>query len=258
MTGSTLAPQVHQDRGALGRAAAAAVAEAMRERLAGQARLRMVFAAAPSQREMLTALAGQPGLDWSRVTAFHMDEYLGLAPDAPQRFGRWLRDALFDRVPLGRIRLIEPGPDPERTARDYAAELAAEPVDLVCLGIGENGHLAFNDPPVADFADPLDVKVVELDQPCRRQQVADGCFAALDQVPRRAITLTVPRLLAADRLFCVVPGARKREAVRQALLGPIGPHCPASALREHPDCLLFLDRDSAAGLPAGLPAGGRP
>lgn len=251
MTGSTLSAQVHPDRATLGRAAAVAVAQAMRERLARQSRLRMVFAAAPSQREMLHALAAEPGLDWSRVTAFHMDEYLGLAPEAPQRFGRWLRTELFDRVPLGRVHLLEPGPDPERTARDYAAELAAAPVDLVCLGIGENGHLAFNDPPVADFADPLDVKVVDLDEDCRRQQVADGCFASLDQVPRRAITLTVPRLLAADRLFCVVPGARKREAVRRALLGPVGPQCPATALRDHPDCTLFLDVESAAGLPEG-------
>ena len=252
MAEPTLSAQVHPDRVTMGRAAAAEVARAMRERLARRPRLRMVFAAAPSQRDMLHALAAEPGLDWSRVTAFHMDEYLGLAPGAPQRFGHWLHRELFDRVPLGRIHLLEPGPDPERTARDYAAELAAAPVDLVCLGIGENGHLAFNDPPVADFADPLDVKLVELDEDCRRQQVTDGCFTALDEVPRRAITLTVPRLLAADRLFCVVPGARKREAVQRALLGPVGPLCPATALRDHPDCTLFLDRESAAGLPEGF------
>ena len=246
---SQLRLSVHPDRTSMGRAAAAAVADAVRAGLARRPTLRMVFAAAPSQREMLHALALEPDVDWSRVTAFHMDEYLGLPPDAPQRFGRWLHEEFFDRVPLGGVRLIEPGPDPERTAGEYAAELAEAPIDLVCLGIGDNGHLAFNDPPVADFDDPAAVKIVELDEACRRQQVADGCFAALADVPRTALTLTIPRLLAAGRLIGVVPGPRKREAVRRALTDPLGPACPATALRTHPDCTLFLDADAAAGLP---------
>jgi glucosamine-6-phosphate deaminase len=228
-------------RAAMGRAAATAVADELRRRLAVQQDVRVVFAAAPSQREFLDALVEAPGLDWPRVAAFHMDEYLGLPPGAPQRFGAWLRTAIFDRVPLRPHFLADPG--------DYAELLAAAPIDLVCLGIGDNGHIAFNDPPVADFHDPADVKVVELDPECRQQQVDDGCFDTLDEVPHRAITLTVPRLLAADRLFCVVPGPRKAEAVRRTLLGPIGEACPATALRHHSDCSLFLDADAAALVP---------
>jgi glucosamine-6-phosphate deaminase len=233
--------QTFPSRVEMGRAAATAVANELRSRLATQDDVRMVFAAAPSQQEFLDALAREPGVQWARVTAFHMDEYLDLPPDAPQRFGAWLRRAFFDRVPLRPHFLADPAA--------YAELLAAAPIDLVCLGIGDNGHIAFNDPPVADFHDPADVKVVELDEACRQQQVDDDCFATLDQVPHRAITLTVPRLLAADRLFCVVPGPRKAEAVRRTLAGPIGEACPATALRNHPDCTLFLDADAAALVP---------
>ncbi|WP_328991549.1 glucosamine-6-phosphate deaminase [Kribbella sp. NBC_01245] len=240
--------QVEADRGAMGRAAAGAIATAIQTRLALQSQLRMVFAAAPSQLETLTALAATPGVDWSRITAFHMDEYLDVPEDSPQRFGNWLRATLFDQLPFGAVHLIEPGEDPWRAARRYAAELATAPIDLVCLGIGDNGHLAFNDPPVADLNDPQEVKVVELDDACRRQQVNDGCFATLAEVPTRAITLTVPRLMAAEQLFCVAPGARKRESVRRALTDPISAACPATALRTHPSCRLFLDQESAAGL----------
>jgi glucosamine-6-phosphate deaminase len=211
--------------------------------------MRMIFGAAPSQNEMLAALVAEPGIDWGRVTAFHMDEYLGLPPAAPQRFGLWLKRALFDRVPFGAVHPIAPEPDPEAGIAAYAGLLAAAPIDAVCLGIGVNGHLAFNDPPVADFADPLDVKIVELDAVCRRQQVDDGAFAREADVPRRAITLTIPRLLRADRLFCVVPGPAKRAAVRRALRDPIGEACPATALRGHPDCTLYLDKDSAPDEP---------
>ncbi|MGK9230912.1 6-phosphogluconolactonase [Inquilinus limosus] len=236
--------QAHPSRAAMGRAAAAAVAADLRRRLSDGASARMIFAAAPSQAEMLGALAAEPGIDWGRVTAFHMDEYIGLAPDAPERFALWLRRHLFDRLPFGAVHPIDPGDDPAATAADYARALAEAPIDIVCLGIGVNGHLAFNDPPVADLADPLDVKVVELDAVCRRQQVDDGCFPRLDDVPTHAITLTVPRLLRADRLFCVVPGAAKREAVYRALHDPIGAACPATALRRHPAVTLFLDPES--------------
>jgi glucosamine-6-phosphate deaminase len=247
---------VHPDTAALGAAAASAVAGAVREALARRPVVRMAFAAAPSQRAMLTALAAEPGIDWGRVTAFHLDEYLGLAPDAPQRFGTWLRRAFFDRVPLGAVHLIETGPDAEAGARAYAALLAEAPLDVVCLGIGVNGHLAFNDPPVADLDDPADVKTVDLDEVCRRQQVDDGAFGTLAEVPRRAVTLTVPRLLAADRLFCTVSGAYKRDAVRAALLAPVGARCPATALRTHPDCTVFLDRAAASALPPEVVPGG--
>lgn len=231
-------------RAEMGQAAAADVAAELRARLARQSGVRMIFAAAVSQSDMLQALIAAPGIDWRRVTAFHMDEYLDLPADAPQRFGNWLRRAIFDRLPFAAVNLIDPGSDAEAAVKAYAASLAEAPIDIVCLGIGVNGHLAFNDPPVADFADPLAVKIVTLDDVCRQQQVDDGAFAGIADVPRRAVTLTIPRLLDADRLFCVVPGASKREAVARALEGPLETECPASALRLHPDCRLYLDAES--------------
>lgn len=237
--------RVFPDRTSMGAAAAADVAAELRERLARQEEVRMVFAAAPSQSDVLSSLRRAEGIDWSRVTAFHMDEYLDLPADAPERFATWLREAIFDHLPFAAVHLIEPGDDPAATAERYAELLAAAPIDIVCLGIGQNGHIAFNDPPVADLDDPLDVKVVELDEACRRQQVDDDCFATLADVPRRAITLTVPRLLAADRLFCVVPGAAKRDAVEKALHEPVSAAHPATALRTHPDVTLYVDAEAA-------------
>jgi glucosamine-6-phosphate deaminase len=228
----------------LGRFASGEIAQELRARLARQAGVRMVFASAPSQSDVIEALVAEPGIDWSRVTAFHMDEYIGLSPDAPEGFGNWLGRYIFDRLPFAAAHRILPGSDPEATARDYAALLAAAPIDIVQLGIGVNGHIAFNDPPVADFNDPKDVKVVELDEVCRQQQVDDECFATMADVPLRAITLTVPRLLRADRLFCMVPGRVKRNAVRAALEGPVTTACPASILRQHPNCTLYLDAES--------------
>jgi glucosamine-6-phosphate deaminase len=236
---------ISETRDAMGRAAALDIAAALRVRLAQRDRVRMVFAAAPSQAEMLEALASERDIDWRRVIAFHMDEYLGLPAHAPERFGAWLTRHFFARVPLGTVHLIGKESDPDREAARYTALLAEAPIDIVCLGIGVNGHLAFNDPPVADLHDTKQVKIVELDAICRQQQVDDNCFAALKDVPTHAITLTIPRLLDAHQLFCVVPGASKRAAVEQSLYGPIGAACPASALRTHPRCTLYLDRDSA-------------
>jgi glucosamine-6-phosphate deaminase len=238
--------QVHSyaTRAAMGRAAAHDIATAIRARLAAAAGVRMIFAAAPSQSDMLEALIAEPGIDWRCVTAFHMDEYIGLAPGAPQRFAVWLQDRLFGRLPFAAVHPILPEPDADKAAAHYATLLGAAPIDIVCLGIGVNGHLAFNDPPVADFADPNDVKIVELDDVCRQQQVDDKCFADFALVPRRALTLTIPRLLRAERLFAVVPGAQKREAIRNTLHGPIATACPASILRRHVDCTLYIDAGS--------------
>jgi glucosamine-6-phosphate deaminase len=231
-------------RAAMGRAAAHDIAAAIRARLAAAAGVRMIFAAAPSQSEMLEALIAELGIDWRRVTAFHMDEYIGLAPGAPQRFAVWLQDRLFGRLPFAAVHPILPEPDADKAAAHYATLLDAAPIDIVCLGIGVNGHLAFNDPPVADFADPNDVKVVELDDVCRQQQVDDKCFADFASVPARALTLTIPRLLRAERLFAVVPGPQKRDAIDATLHGPIATACPASVLRRHADCTLYLDAGS--------------
>jgi glucosamine-6-phosphate deaminase len=228
----------------MSRAAAHDIAEEIRARLAVATGVRMIFAAAPSQGEMIEALIAEPGIDWRRVTAFHMDEYIGLAAGAPQRFAVWLRQRLFGRVPFAAVHPILPEPEPGAAAERYAALLDTAPIDIVCLGIGVNGHIAFNDPPVADFADPEDVKIVELDAICRQQQVDDGCFPNVAAVPERAVTLTIPRLLRAEKLFCVVPGAHKRAAVRSALHGPIAADCPASVLRRHGDCILYLDAES--------------
>jgi len=245
-TGSGLtAVHVAASREELGLTAAREIAEELRVRLGRQRRVRMVFAAAPSQSEMLAALVRQSGIDWPRVEAFHMDEYLDLVEKAPQRFGLWLKRAIFDRIDFAAVHLIEPGADPDQAARNYARLLAEAPIDIVCLGVGMNGHLAFNDPP-ADLNDPQDVKVVELDALSRRQQVEDGCFQRVEDVPTRALTLTIPRLLRANRLFCCVPGPLKAEAVRHTLGDSIGSDWPSTALRLHPSCVLYLDRDSAA------------
>ena len=232
-------------RAEMGARAAQDIAARLRTLLQTRAQLRMIFAAAPSQADMLAQLVAAPGIDWSRITAFHMDEYIGLAPDHPQRFAAWLDAHIFSAVPFGAVHRLQPEPEPEAAARHYADRLAEAPIDLICMGIGVNGHIAFNDPPVADFADPLDVKVVALDQVCRQQQVDDQCFPDLGAVPTHALTLTVPRLMRAESLFCVVPGAHKRDAVMRTLAGPIDTACPASILRRHPDCNLYLDNESA-------------
>ena len=232
-------------RATMGRAAAHDIAAAIRARLATAAGVRMIFAAAPSQSEMLEALIAEPGIDWRRVTAFHMDEYIGLAPGAPQRFAVWLQDRLFGRLPFAAIHPILPEPDADKAAAHYVTLLAAAPIDIVCLGIGVNGHLAFNDPPVADFNDPHAVKPVELDLASRQQQVNDGCFAALEAVPKTALTLTIPTLLSAPQVFCMVPGPRKAPAVKRTLEGSIATECPATILRRHDRAVLYLDQDSA-------------
>lgn len=242
-----LVVQVAETRLAMGNQAAAEIAREIRAGLRKKSGIRMVFAAAPSQAEMLAGLRGEKDVDWTRVTAFHMDEYIGLAVNATQCFGTWLRRAIFDDLPFGAVHLIEPGIDPEKSASDYAAKLNQAPIDIVCCGIGVNGHLAFNDPP-ANFDDPLTVKVVSLDAQCRQQQVDDRCFASLANVPTQALTMTVPALLSGDAIFCTVPGSAKRDAVRRALLGAIDPMCPASALRRHPRCAIYLDQDSGSGL----------
>jgi glucosamine-6-phosphate deaminase len=240
-------PFIAKSRPAMGQKAAEDIAHELRTRLASQQDVRVIFAAAPSQSEMLAALIPQPGIDWSRITAFHMDEYIGLAPDAPQHFSLWLRRAIFDRLPFAAVHLLDPGPNPDATAAAYANLLAAAPIDVVLCGIGANGHLAFNDPP-AGLNDPDDVKVVALDHACRHQQVDDRCFERFEDVPTHALTLTIPRLLAADRIFCCVPGALKKNAVRRTLEDPINDQVPATALRTHSNWSLYLDQDSASEL----------
>ncbi len=228
----------------LGQMAAHDIGAALRNGLREKSHLRMILAAAPSQSEMLSALRREPKIDWQRVTVFHMDEYIGLPENASQRFANWLRTEFVHHLPVGRFEPIEPGIDPHAACEHYAALIAEAPIDVVLLGIGTNGHLAFNDPP-ADLQTPLVATVVTLGRMCREQQVLDGCFSTLSNVPLQAITLTVPTLLSGHELFCCVPGLHKRAAVRATLMDPISGDCPATALRTHAACTLYLDRESS-------------
>lgn len=238
---------VYNTREEMGAAAGALAAGLIRDAMAPHGKANVVFASAPSQNETLDALVAAGGIDWTRVTAFHMDEYLGAMADAPHSFRRYLIEHLISKAPVKEFHGIRgESSDPEVAARHYATLLKVNQPHVCLAGIGENGHLAFNDPPVADFRDPLDVKVVDLDLACREQQVADGMFRSLDDVPKQAISLTIPRLFRIPSLVLSVPGARKRQAVLETITGPIETACPASILRTHPSAHLFLDRESAA------------
>jgi glucosamine-6-phosphate deaminase len=240
---------VYDTRAAMGAAAARDIKNKFCELLATKPQINVIFAAAPSQNEVLASLVADQDIDWSRINAYHMDEYIGLAADAPQGFGNFLRAHLFDQVPFASVNLIDiTAKDADREAARYGALLDQNLADVVVMGIGENGHIAFNDPPVADFHDTKTVKAVKLDEICRNQQVNDGCFATIDQVPTHALTVTVPALTRAPYLFCIVPAPSKAWAVKETLTGSIDEHCPASVLRTHDNAILYLDRDSAAQL----------
>jgi glucosamine-6-phosphate deaminase len=233
-----------EDAGAAGAGMAAAI---IREQLEHHGKAAVVFASAVSQDPFLAALRTQ-NLDWQRVTAFHMDEYAGMRPDHPASFQRFLRDRLFNQVPVAAFHGLDAlAPDLDAECDRYAASLRSAAPCLVLMGIGENGHLAFIDPPVCSFQEPRDVRPVELDDVCRMQQVHDGAFATLEDVPKQALSLTVPFFLRIPRALVFVNGERKAAAVKAAVDGPITERCPASALRRHPSATLFLDA-AAAGL----------
>ncbi len=239
--------RIYPDREEMGKAAAADIADCIRRLLAEKPEINMIFAAAPSQNEMLEHLCADETIEWERINAFHMDEYIGLPGDAPQGFANFLRTHIFDRKPFRSVNTIHSDVDiaaaPAECAR-YGALLRQYPCDIVCMGIGENGHIAFNDPHVADFHDPAAVKVVDLDRVCRMQQVNDGCFARLEDVPEYALTVTVSALMAAPYHFCVVPGHLKAQAVYDTVYGEIGAACPATVLRQHENSVLYCDRES--------------
>ncbi|MEK0445862.1 MAG: hypothetical protein RLZZ399_1183 [Verrucomicrobiota bacterium] len=242
---------IHPDRSSLGKAAAAHVVALLSGILHRAGSARVIFACAPSQDDFLDALItlSEPTLDWRKITVFHMDEYVGLSATHPASFRHYLQKRLLSRIKVGQFHPIHGEcPDPEAECRRYGALIDVAPIDLICLGIGENGHLAFNDPPVANFSDRASVKPVELDPVCRQQQVHDGCFSSLEEVPKRALTLTLPVFQKATHLSVVVPGARKADAVFATGCGPVHTDCPASLLRTRADATLFLDADSAAKL----------
>ena len=238
---------IYDTRAEMGAAAAKDIKDCLLSLLQVKETVNMIFAAAPSQNEVLAALATDREIPWSRVNAFHMDEYIGLAADAPQGFGNFLKAHIFGLADFGSVSYIDiTADDAEKECERYAQLLVEYPTDIVVMGIGENGHIAFNDPPVADFEDPKAVKPVELDEICRNQQVNDGCFARLEDVPKTAITLTVPTLFAGKHLFCIVPAATKARAVRATLCDDINEKCPATVLRRHASATLYLDGDSSA------------
>ena len=246
VTKDSLVFHVFDTRAEGGALAAREGADVIRDLLSKQDKVNIIFAAAPSQNDTLSALLAEEGIDWSRVRAFHMDEYVGFGRECPQSFGTYLYDHVFGKLPFGEVYYINgAAEDPEEECRRYSELLTTYPTDIVFLGIGENAHIAFNDPWIADFNDPALVKLVPLDEVCRNQQVHDGCFPTLDDVPTHAFSLTVPALVKAKHMFCTVPAATKADAVRAMLSGAVTIDCPASILTKHADARLYTDRAAA-------------
>lgn len=242
-----LTVKVFENRTLMGQDAAKDIAARLKALLSEKEEVNVIFAAAPSQNDVLAALVADTSIEWNRINAYHMDEYIGLSKDAPQGFGNFLKAHIFGLVPFKSVNYIDiTATDPDAEAARYSEILKNNPTDVVVMGIGENGHIAFNDPPVADFKDSKAVKPVKLDEVCRQQQVNDGCFASLDEVPTHALTLTVPTLVKAPYLFCIVPAATKANAVYETLNGSIDEHCPATILRLQENAILYLDDKSSA------------
>lgn len=235
---------IYDSRMEMGRYAALEAAAYLRNLLSCKKEIYVVFAAAPSQNEFLQELVAAPNIAWERVHALHMDEYVGLSADAPQGFGNFLKSRIFEKVPFASVHYIGSEKEPGMACADYEQLLRTHAIDIVFMGIGENGHIAFNDPHVADFNDPEMIKKVDLDLVCRQQQVNDGCFGHLDEVPMYALTLTIPTLFSANRIFCIVPASTKAAAVKATVYGEISPCCPASILRNHDYATLYVDNDS--------------
>ncbi|SIO21138.1 6-phosphogluconolactonase [Algoriphagus halophilus] len=231
------------------KAAGKAVEKCIEDLQETQEEIRMIFAAAPSQTGILNYLAASSKIKWEKIVAMHMDEYIGLPIGATQFFSKYLEENLFSKVPFKEVHLIRTHGSQELEINRYSDLLMKAPIDIVCLGIGENGHIAFNDPPVANFKDSVLIKKVQLDQACRAQQVHDGCFESLDDVPKTALTLTIPALMSGDNLFCVVLGENKSEAVKNTLTGPLSEACPATILRTHPQCKFYFDAAAVSKLP---------
>jgi len=239
-----LKTKVLKDRAELGKVAASDAADKIKSLLKIKNELRIVFAAAPSQNEFLEELLKHE-IDWSRITAFHMDEYIGLCKDSPQLFSYYLKTHLFKKVNFKNVFYLNSiNEDNKEECSRYSKLLNESPIDIVFMGIGENGHIAFNDPPVADFKDKETVKIVELEALCKQQQVNDGCFSSVEDVPKYAFTLTVPALLSAEYLSVAVPGKRKAEAVYKTLFDEISTKCPATILRKHKNAVLYIDKNS--------------
>lgn len=236
--------KVFENRHQLGEKAGGDVENAIIDLLTRQTDVRIIFAAAPSQTELLEYLSRSDKVDWSKVIAFNMDEYLGLHENTKASFATFLNEKLFNKVSPKKINLINTENPPAFEIERFGDLITEKRIDIVCLGIGENGHIAFNDPPVADFNDKATIKIVELDDSCRLQQVNEGCFDNMADVPKKALTLTIPIIMGAKKLFCVVPGKNKKQAVLNALTSDIDESCPATILRTHLNCDFYFDDDS--------------
>lgn len=240
---------IYESNEAMGRAAALAARDIIKQAIADKGQANIIIATGNSQLTFLQALRNLVGIDWSRVNVFHMDEYVGIDPNHPASFPLFLRNHFLNYVNVGAFYAVPNNPaDVDQACREYEALLREHPADLVALGWGENGHIAFNDPPYALFEDPVWVKVVELAEASRKQQVGEGHFNSLEEVPIQAITLTIPALLAAKAVLCIVPEVRKAEAVRACLTEPVSEERPGSILRRVSHARLYLDPDAAAKL----------
>jgi len=253
----TLSIRMYSGLADLAREVAALAQDHLQKTLRQQDAAAVILATGNSQIRFLDELVNLGGVDWSRITLFHMDEYLGIDGDHAASFRRYMRERVESRLRPKAFHFLAGDADqPIEECERYATLLRAQPIDLCCLGVGENGHIAFNDPPVADFADRHLVKIVKLDEACRRQQANEGHFPSVESVPAYALTLTIPALCSARKMLCICPERRKAMAVRKMLLDPVSTDCPASYLRSQPQCTLFLDTESASLLEA--PAARRP
>src|ERR1700722_10854705 len=246
--------EIHASKKAAGEAAARSAAQALKQLDQSRNAIGVIFATGASQLETLHALTSMPDLPWNKVHGFHLDEYVGIDENHPASFRRYLRENLTERVEMAEFLEIDgSSPDSDRVRQDYVQQLREANPQVCLLGIGENGHLAFNDPSEANFNDPEAMKVVTLDAACRQQQLAEGWFETFEDVPERALTLTIPTLLKVPKLIVSVPGPRKAQSVRRTLAEPISTACPATILRAHPDVTIYLDQDSASALDGLVP-----
>jgi glucosamine-6-phosphate deaminase len=233
------------DRRSASHAAADHAARVLRETIRTRGQARIIAATGASQFDFLEALTASPAIEWRLVEMFHLDEYVGVAIDHPASFRKYLLERLIGKTGIARYHLLDGEHDPTRAAHEVGRALAAEPIDVAFVGIGENGHLAFNDPP-ADFVTEEPYLIVTLDEACRQQQVGEGWFGSIDEVPREAISMSIRQILKSREIICLVPDARKAPAVKACLQGPVSPDAPASILQTHPHVTVYLDRDSAA------------
>lgn len=237
--------RILQTKDEMASAAANHAAGSLQRLLEKQNTVRLLAATGASQLEFLNRLTSNTSIEWRRVELFHLDEYVGVGPDDPASFARYIKERIIDRTGIERYHLLDGTRDPHEVAAEMGREINTAPVDLAFAGIGENGHLAFNDPP-ADFETQDAYLVVELDEACRKQQVGEGWFTSVEQVPKQAISISIPQLLKAKEILCIVPDRRKAPAVKACLEGPMSPMAPASVLRVHPNATIFLDADSAS------------